>query len=112
VYEVAKNGNVWSVVWMMPNDIYRELRGVQLRASAARRLTNGHVLITNSFFGRTDPSGPNGNREFFGEVTQWLGNTYNPNLQNFGFATNQVRLELPPIVGTRGLRNPQFADRH
>lgn len=112
VYEVARNGGAWGVVWMMPNDIYREMRGVRLRASAAKRLTNGHVLITNSYFGRTDPGGPNGSADFFGEVTQWLGNTYNPMLQNFGFNSNQVRLELPPIVGTRGLRNPQFADRH
>ena len=111
VYEVVRNGNTWGVVWMMPNTVYRALRGVELRATAAKRLTNGHVLITNSFFGRTDP-GPGGQRDFFGEVTQWLGNTYNPAVQNFGFAANQVRLELPPIVGTRGLRNPQFADRH
>ena len=112
VYEIARNGNTWSVVWMMPNDVYRRVRGVQLRASAAKRLTNGHVLITNSYFGRTDPGSPGGERDFFGEVTQWLGDTYNPLVQNFGFAANQVRLELPPIVGTRGLRNPQFADRH
>ena len=112
VYEVRRNGNVWSTIWMMPNEIYRLIRGVDLRASAAKRLTNGHVLITNSFQGRTDPGGPSGLRDFFGEVTQWLGNTYDPLAPNFGFAANQVRLELPPIVGTRGLRNPQFADRH
>jgi hypothetical protein len=111
VYEVARNGNVWSVVWMMPNNVYRAVRRVQLRASGAKRLTNGHVLITNSFVGKTDP-GPGGDRDFYGEVTQWLGDTYNPLLQNMGFATDQLRLELPPIVGSRGLRNPQFADRH
>jgi hypothetical protein len=111
IYEVRRAGNIWSTFWRMSNEAYRAVRGVQLRASAAKRLTNGHVLITNSFFGKTDP-GPNGVRDFFGEVTQWLGDTYDPRMPNLGFAVNQVRLELPPIVGTRGLRSPQFADRH
>ena len=111
VYEVRRNGNVWDTFWMMPNETYRAVRRVQLRASAAKRLPNGHVLITNSFFGRTDP-GPGGNQDFYGEVTQWLGDTFSPAGINFGFAPDQVRFELPPVVGTRSLRSPQFADRH
>ncbi|MDQ2986672.1 MAG: hypothetical protein M3R13_08105 [Armatimonadota bacterium] len=111
VYEIHSNGATWDTVWMMPNETYRTLRRVPLRASAAKRLPNGHVLITNSFFGRTDP-GPDGDREFFGEVTQWLGDTFDPAAPNYGFAIDQIRFELPPVVGTRGLRSPQFADRH
>jgi hypothetical protein len=110
VYEIRRNGTTWDTFWMMPNETYRTLRGVPLRAAAAKRLSNGHVLITNSFFGRTDP-GPGGDRDFKGEVTQWLGDTFDPGAANFGFASNQVRFELPPVVGTRGLVIPVFADR-
>jgi len=110
VYEVRRNGTSWDVFWMMPNETYRALRLVPLRAAAAKRLSNGHVLITNSFYGRTDPR-PGGVEDFRGEVTEWLGDTFDSGAPNFGFSPDQVRFELPPVVGTRGLVIPVFADR-
>ncbi len=106
VYEVVQNGATWNVVWMLPNEVYYAIRNVNFRAVSAKRLINGQVLITNSYNG-INAFGTN----FYGEVTQWVGNTFDPNVLNMGFASTSVKLELPPIVGTKGLRNPQFADR-
>jgi hypothetical protein len=113
VYEIVRTGNnaLWKVVWMMPNSAYENVRNVKLRAAAAKRMPNGDVLITNSFFGKTNP-GPNRPAvDFDGEVTQWIGDAYDPSLTDFGFKTDSIRFELPPVVGSRGLRSPQFADR-
>ncbi len=105
VYEVRQVGANWQVIWMMSNAVYENIRGVRLRAVSAKRLTNGQVLMTNGFYGSTISGAP-----FYGEVVQWRDD-YDPLLPNLGFSINSVRAELPPIVGTRGLRVPQFADR-
>lgn len=105
VYEVRNVGGTWQVIWMMDNRTYERWRGVKLRAVSAKRLLNGHVLMTNGYYGSTDSGA-----SFFGEVVQWRDD-YNPALPDLGFTATSVRAELPPIVGTRGLRLPQFADR-
>lgn len=107
VYEIALNnaGN-WEVIWMLTNQAYEAVRRVRLTAASARRLTNGNVLITNSYFGTT-----NQGATFHGEVTQWNDRDYNFTLPNLGFTTGSIKFELPPVVGSRGLRSPQFADR-
>lgn len=105
VYEIRRVGGVWQVIWMMSNAVYENLRGVKLRAVSAKRLQNGQVLMTNGYYGSTNSGAP-----FFGEVVQWRDD-YDPLLPNLGFNINSVRAELPPVVGTRGLRLPQFADR-
>jgi hypothetical protein len=107
VYEITDpdRDGVWTTLWMLPNSVYESIRGVKLRAVSAQRLLNGQVLITNASYGST-ASGAT----FLGEVTQWRDD-YNPALPNLGFTTNSVIFELPPVVGTRGLRLPQFAIR-
>lgn len=107
VYEVVQNGAQWDVVWMMPNAVYESIRGVKLRAVAAKRLLGGDVLITSSYFGTT-----NSGAQTYGEVTQWVGNTMNFASPTLGLSASSVRFELPPVVGTRALRGPQFADRY
>jgi hypothetical protein len=114
VYEIAKNGTSWDVIWMMPNNVYQAIRHVKLRAVAAKRLANGDVLITNDFNGQTDfVNGPPQQqpRDFFGEITQWSADAYNVAQPNFGFSMRSIRFELPPVVGSRSLRSPEFADR-
>ncbi|MCH8274878.1 MAG: hypothetical protein IH851_08810 [Armatimonadetes bacterium] len=105
VFEVRDIGGIWTVIWMLPNGVYESVRGVKLRAVSAERMLNGQVLITNSFYG-TDNSG----NRFMGEVTQWRDD-YNPVLPDLGFTALSIQFELPPVVGTRGLRIPQFAGR-
>jgi hypothetical protein len=114
VYEIRRNRTGWIVVWAMPNQIYEGLRNVKLRAVAAKRLPNGDVLITNGYFGKTNaivgpPAVPA--RPFDGEITQWAGDSFTWALPNLGFTANSLKFELPPVVGSRGLRSPQFADR-
>lgn len=106
VYEIARNASgQWEVIWMMPNEVYRAMRGVDLRAAAATRTMIGDIVITNSWFGQD----PNGN-PFFGEVTQWRTNI-DFSRQDLGFSNLNVQMEIPPVVGTRGIRLPQYADR-
>lgn len=107
VYEIARNGSgQWQAIWMMPNEVYRQIRGVELRAASARRTMIGDVIITNSWYG-TSPSGA----PFYGEITQWRTNIdfAQPDL---GFSSADIQGEIPPVVGTRGIRLPQFADRN
>jgi hypothetical protein len=108
IYEVQNIGGVWTVDWMITNQVYENLRGVKLQAVYAKRLQNGHVLITNSYNGKTNNLG----NPFYGEVTQWVASDYNSALPNLGFTNASVRAELPPVVGTRPMRSPQCADRY
>ncbi|HWP30959.1 MAG TPA: hypothetical protein VNK96_04420 [Fimbriimonadales bacterium] len=106
VYEIVQSGTNWLVRFMITNSVYESIRGVKLQAAAAKFLQNGDLLITNSYYGKTN-TGAN----FFGEVTQWNVANYNPTLPNFGLSATDIKAELPPVVGTRGLRIPQYADR-
>lgn len=145
VYEIVPVGSTWTVDWMLPNEVYRVMRGTNavfdtsgsapfngpggptannaadLRATYARRLDSGDVLIVNGYSGTT-----RGGTPFSGEIVQINGlidpnpvTAGNPNVAagfsfskvNFGFGTLSIQFELPPITGARGLVLPVFADR-
>ncbi|MER3463016.1 MAG: hypothetical protein C4342_08665, partial [Armatimonadota bacterium] len=101
VYEIARNASgQWETIWMMPNEVYRVLRGVDLRAAAATRTMIGDVIITNSWFGQD----PNGN-PFFGEVTQWR-TAIDFSRQDLGFSNLDIQMEIPPaaVCGSEMIR--------
>ena len=113
--------------WMITNEAYRVLRhrlagfpdstNVNLRASFAKRLDNGDVLITNGFSGQTRGNKDTTTNTFFnralfrGEVVEISGDVYNPSAINLGFDASSIMFERPPIQGARGLISPVFADR-
>jgi hypothetical protein len=130
VFEILQptSGGAWVANWMLPREVYKVMRHQfmtnnvsnlnprDLRAYYARRLDSGEVLIVNGYYGqRLDGS------SFTGEVIQVDGDLDAPggtgqfgfdfNKQNLGFWTFSVRFELPPVVGSRGLVIPVFADR-
>ncbi len=117
----------WYVDWMLPNEVYRALRrqgnnppagssALDLRATYARRLSDGDVMVVNGYFGTTL-----GGAEFKGEVLQINGGFdaaptlvsegFNLNKPNLGFDLGMIAFQLPPIQGARGLVLPVFADR-
>ncbi len=106
VYEIARVGNDWVVRWMITNEVYENIRGVKLRAASAKFLPNGHLLLTNSYYGQT-----NNGQQFFGEVTQWFNDSFDYSAPNYNFNSLSIRAIIRSVVGTRGLRIPQFADR-
>jgi hypothetical protein len=138
VYEIwLQDGNndpkqPWQVRWMLPNEAYRSLRkqvqtppspsnALDLRATYARRLDDGGVLVVNGYYGKTrgsvNPAVPQ--TDFLGEVVQLDGSLdSNPNnvgfdwsKPNLGFNLGMIVFQLPPIQGARGLVMPVFADR-
>lgn len=132
VYEIVDNdGNPatddWVARWCVPNDVYRVMRrsgpapGVptginpeNFRASYAKRLASGEVLVVNSYYGRTRGGSP-----YTGEVVilegdidpSALNRGFDWNKPNLGFDSLSVKFELPPIQGARNLVMPLFADR-
>lgn len=130
VTEVVKLGaaqDQWDVRWMLLEEAYRVMRrrssdnqptGVNadaLRATYARRLDSGDVLLASGYVGRTRNGTP-----FYGEVALvegTIGGNDNTmpwfawNRTNLGFNSLSVKYELPPVVGGRGLVVPVFADR-
>lgn len=118
----------WVVRWMMTKESYRALRRTvpanvptnsnprDFRPTYARRLDSGEVLLVNGWQGTKRDSSA-----FSGEVLQVSGDidlTNNPLVEGFsfsklnlGFNTFSIRVELPPITGTRDLFLPVFADR-
>ncbi len=98
----------WKVIWQYTDADNRYLRGIPLNATSARRLGNGNILLTNSFVGQSVIG-----QDTAGEVLEIRFSDYNPSKPYDGFDNirGSVRAELPPIVGTRPLRLPLFADR-
>lgn len=111
--------------WMLPNDVYRFMRrtgelGVpnatnpsRLRATYAKRLDNGDILLVNGFTGTLMGGGA-----FSGEVIELSDNSalaggsgYSPTATNLGFNTVSIQYVLPPVQTIRGLVAPTFADR-
>jgi hypothetical protein len=128
VYEIYQPtaGGDWVVRWMLTNEAYRVTRRLgntifndqnprALRATFARRLDSGDVLIVNNYYG----SMRNNLIRFEGEVLQVEGEIaataadpgYHPGKVNLGFDATSVQFQLPPVQGTRGIRLPVFADR-
>lgn len=125
IIQPAANGP-WIVRWMLPREAYRVLRrtgtfvsntnALDMRATYAKRLDSGEVLVVSGYVGRTLAG-----LDFKGEVVTVDGDfdiTNNNNLpgfsftkNNFGFSSISVKAELPPIQGARGLVVPVFADR-
>lgn len=120
VYEIQKVGGAWVCEFAIPNDVYTAMRRTnsgavdgtnakQLRAMYARHLRNGQVLIVNGYQGQTRSlTNP---RSFQGEVLMVSPENFGWNVENFGFTTQSIRFELPPLVGIRDLIGPVFADR-
>jgi hypothetical protein len=129
VWEIEGAGGSWSVRWALPNEAYRVMRRFtagpnaglpsprnphNLRATYARRLDSGEVIVTNAYFGRT-----RGGEPFGGEVVLLYGGEggggaergFDWSLPNLGFDSFMVNFELPPVTGARGLVAPQFAAR-
>lgn len=110
--------NVAPVVWMLPNEAYTVLRRIgatgvpsgnnpaSLRATYARRLDSGEVLVVNGFLGLR-----RNNESFFGEILQLNGNVYNVNSPNLGFGLSSIQFVLGSVQGARGIIQPVFADR-
>ena len=121
VYELvmpSDTSDIASAIWMLPNEAYTSLRrpGIsgapsgtnpkQLRATYARRLDNGDVIMVNGVVGQRF----NGD-SFTGEVLQLRGDGIDTTSPNLGFGLASIRFEFGPIQGTRGLVQPVFADR-
>ncbi len=142
VYEIyrpnpAGDPTNWQVSWMLTREAYQAIRGVQtpfvgapptpsvsslglnlrdLRATFARRLDSGEVIVVNGYSGRLR----NGDTTF-GEVMVVNGSMdptdnnavegYGPLKVNLGFGSASIRYVLPPIQGARGLINPVFGDK-
>jgi hypothetical protein len=135
VYEVTygtpptNSEYVPDVVWMLPNEVYRVIRrnGTDqplatnprdLRATYARRLESGEVLIVNGYFGQTrgvrNPDGTFSGRDpFRGEVVQISGTRGAARFTdlNMGFGIRSITFNLELSKDTRGLVLPVFADR-
>jgi len=131
VYEaIDADGNPatddWTVRWCVPNDVFRVIRrtggspGVPVganpenfRASYAKRLNSGEVLVVNSYYGRTRGGGPYSGEVFIleGEPDPATGRGFDWNSINLGFDYLSIKFELPPIQGARSLVLPVFADR-
>lgn len=134
VYEALKVGSDWNVRWMLPNAAGTAIRRRLnlddpsdnrddspvgdnpngFRATYARRLDSGEVVVANAYYGKS-----RNDRPFSGEVFLVDG-SINPlftedgfgwNKRNLGFNSRIVKFELPPIEGIRGLVAPVFADR-
>ncbi len=121
IYDGSPNpGETLSLNWMLPNETYKLMRGLKgngtprdtnapLRATYARRLDNGDILIVNGYYGPRQDG-----RVIGGEILQLDGS---PNVSgtitapNMGFGSLSIMFELPPISGARGLVIPVFADR-
>lgn len=120
-----------SVQWMLPNEVYRVMRragpgnGVptaenprDLRATYARRLESGEVLVVNGYFGQTrgirNADGTFAGRQpYRGEVVQVSGESglMRTNVANMGFGLRSITFNLELNTSTRGLVLPVFADR-
>jgi len=142
VYEVFYSqtdtgvGSLSNVQWMMPNRVYTAMRRYgassallqntpvpsnpqRLRATYARRLDSGDVLIVNGYTGFTQARPANDTTwanplPFSGEVVQIDGTIFTAaryNEPNLGFSSRTISFELPPVQETRGLNAPVFADR-
>lgn len=131
VYELIPSGADWIANWAMPNEVYRVIRRrnnttistdnpLDLRATYARRLDSGDVMIVNGYIGKYRDYLVRPERSFGGEVvfldgtfdavgTGTLG--FNFAKTNFGFSSFSVKFELPPIQGSRAISSPIFADR-
>jgi len=114
---IGASGTTLSLNWMLPNFVYRTMRftagvpdgtnAADLRAVYARRVDDDNILIVNGYFGKYR----NGSGPFQGEVLQLNGQTPDYTQRNFGFGSGSITLKLSPVVGTRGLVLPAFADR-
>lgn len=111
------SGTTLSLNWMLPNVVYRTMRfaggapdgtnAADLRAVYAQRVDDDNILIVNGYYGKYR----NGSGPFQGEVLQVNGQTPDYTQLNFGFGSGSITLKLSPVVGTRGLVLPTFADR-
>lgn len=129
VWEIEGAAGSWSARWALPNEVYRVMRRFttgpnagepsprnpqNLRATYARRLESGEVIVTNGYFGRT-----RGGEPFGGEVVLLYGGDggagtergFDWSARNLGFDNFMINFELPPLSGARGLVAPQFAAR-
>jgi hypothetical protein len=108
-----------NVDWVLPASAYRALRrngagvpigeNMPLRATFARRLDNGDILVINGYYGKRRDGKVVG-----GEILQLDGTpnaTATISSLNYGFGVLSILFELPPLDSSRGLVIPVFADR-
>jgi len=136
VFEIGENGaNNWEVEWMLDRKAYSAMRRIgtnltvtdnplDFRATHAKRLESGDVLICNAYSGfyrRVLPTDPR--VQFTGEVILVNGD-FDPagtgigfdwGKTNFGFETLSIRALLNNKPGgvrdVRGIIGPVFADK-
>lgn len=122
-------GTTPNVTWMLPREAYKAMRRDgsnvpiatnpgDLKATYARRLDTGDVLVVNGYFGQTlgtrNPNGTYSNRSpFRGEVIQVNGQIDPSRYSsvNMGFGVRSITFSLELVSDTRGLVLPVFADR-
>ncbi len=124
-YDPTNPGSGLSLDWMMPNEVFRNMKqtvaggvtvpaqsnAIDLRALYAKRLDSGEILIVNGYVGYTL-----GGATFSGEIMQVDGtaNSAKWTQTNLGFGNTSISLDLSgmnPSTGTRGILMPVFADR-
>ncbi|MEI6915149.1 MAG: hypothetical protein WCL39_08475, partial [Armatimonadota bacterium] len=110
VYELTYGGTpgVGQAVWQFTSDAYRSVRGVPLKASSAKMLANGRMLITNEFSG----IGALG-RDFHGEVFEVSHRPPGEAEPVGGILWSAPAIEStgPVITGSYILEQPTYADR-
>ncbi len=137
VWEIVGAGPSWDVQWMLPAKAYRAIRRdgadnvlfsenpFDLRATYAKRLDSGEVLICNGYTGWYQRALATDNRvRFTGEVLMVDGDFdgtgtgafgFGFGKLNFGFKTLSIRAQLDNKPGAdrdaRGIILPLFADR-
>jgi len=134
VYELVETSpTTWGVRWMLPREAYVGMRRpriagpfttaqlddnpTSLRATHAKRLDSGEVLVVNGYYGTLI-----GGASFEGEIILVDGSFGNAGFgigrpgfsfarPNLGFTALSVKFELPPVQGIRGIIKPVFAER-
>lgn len=132
-YTIDDTGNVYTptVNWYLPNEAYRFMRRdtvtdlptgsnpLRFKATYAKRLDSGDVLIVNGYtgprrLGLTTGDLAGERKQFTGEILEIEG-SWSPArflARNLGFNSQSILFELPSIQGIRGLVQPVFATRN
>lgn len=137
VWEIEGAGGVWNVRWMLPKAAYTAIRRgagdvvlfdqnpADFRATYAKRLDSGEVLVCNGYTGWYQRALPTDNRiRFTGEMLLIDGDFdgtgtapfgFGFGKLNLGFTTLSIRAQLDNRPGAereaRGIVMPLFADR-
>jgi hypothetical protein len=106
---------------MLPREAFKVMRRPagdlssnprDLRASYARRLDSGEVIVANSYLGRTRANQPYTGEVFVvsGEIDDSEPNAFGFSRENLGFSHLSVRLRVADLGDSKSLYVPVFAD--